>query len=102
MTAAPAANVDGPVVVLLTDGSNVPAEPADSDTGPAADALKGIGATLITVGVGAGADADLLTDIASDGPNGKLYFPLADFDDIDLEEIVCCSIGAHLRKPFGS
>ena len=57
-----------------------------------------MGATLITIGVGNDVDEALLRTIASpgDGPGGKLFFPGDDFGDLDIEQLVCCSIGVLL------
>lgn len=68
------------VALLVTDGS--PTTESDAQAAASAEALKGEGITLVTVGVGSGTDEEFLRSIASEGPDGTPYFfETLDFDD---------------------
>jgi len=86
-----------PVIVLITDGS--PNQPSTNPQGSAirsANAAKAAGTMIITIGLGSGADEDLLKRIASD-PSSYYYSPQGSDLDAIYDSIALVVAGAALR-----
>lgn len=86
-----------PVIVLITDGS--PNQPSTNPQGSAirsANAAKAAGTMIISIGLGSGADEDLLKRIASD-PSSYYYSPQGSDLDAIYDSIALVVAGAALR-----
>lgn len=86
-----------PVIVLITDGS--PNQPSTNPQGAAlrsANAAKAAGTMIISIGLGSGADEDLLKRIASD-PASYYFSPQGSDLDAIYDSIALVVAGAVLR-----
>lgn len=85
------------VIVLITDGS--PNQPSTNPQGSAirsANAAKAAGTMIISIGLGSGADEDLLKRIASD-PSSYYYSPQGSDLDAIYDSVALVVAGAALR-----